>query len=190
MKNIDAINEACLALINGDLEKGRKIIAEEYPHKKPIDKRKSFTMKEKIEIFMRDGFIDRYTGDRLIFPGVLYVLHCVLPDVVPYQDNWKTDACHQAWWELYPSVDHIIPLAVGGTNKKENLVCTTYKRNQAKLAARPEEIGWTLHPAGKLEDWDGKIYWFMDYVTNHSKLLDDKHIRDWYEACCALGIKP
>ncbi len=180
---IDAICEACTALSDGDIEKGREIIGTKYPHQKPLKQRKSFTKKEQLTIFMRDGFIDRYSGGRLIFPGVLSILSDTLPDVFPVHENWKTDQCHQAWWDLFPSIDHIVPLAFGGTNGEDNLVCTSMKRNMAKATSSLEEIGWTIHPAGKLSEWDGMLLWFWEYCRRYSDALDNSYTRGWYETC-------
>lgn len=176
-----AINEVCQALSVGNIEKCREIIQKKYPHKKPLKNRKSFTPKEQLKIFLRDGFIDRYSGNKLIFPGVLCVLSELLPDVFPYQTNWKTDECHQAWWNLFPSIDHIVPLAFGGTNDEENLVCTSMKRNLAKSTSTLEEISWKIYPAGNLKDWDGLFSWFMDYVEKNPELLQNNDIKKWYK---------
>ena len=185
---IIAISEVCNALLENNLDKGREIIQNKYPHKKPLKTRKSFTKKEQLAIFMRDGFIDRYSRDKLIFPGVLCILSYLLPDVFPYQTNWKTDECHQAWWNLFPSIDHIIPLAFGGTNDEENLVCTSMKRNMAKSTSTLEEIGWKIYPPGNLEDWDGLLTWFVKYVGKKPELLEDNSIQSWYKVSCSVNL--
>ena len=73
---ITVISEVWNALLEDNLGKGQETIQNKYPHKKPLKTRKSFTKKEQLAIFMRDGFIDRYSGDKLIFPGVLCILSC------------------------------------------------------------------------------------------------------------------
>ncbi|SDC33299.1 hypothetical protein SAMN04487864_10544 [Succiniclasticum ruminis] len=186
---VNALIAACKALTENNVEEGKNIIQEKYPHQKPLKSRKSFTKKEQVTIFLRDGFIDRYSGDRLIFPGVLCILSHIMPDVFPYQDNWKTDECHQAWWKLFPSIDHIVPLAFGGTNDDDNLVCTSMKRNLAKSTSTLEEIGWNIHPAGNLSEWDGLLSWFMAYIPEHPELLEDVAIRRWFETCQALKVE-
>ena len=178
----NAIQEVCTALSEKNIIKGKEIIQSQYPHKKPLKTRKSFTKKAQVEIFIRDGFIDRYSGDKLIFPGVLCILSAMLPDVFPYQTNWKTDECHQAWWNLFPSIDHVIPLAFGGTNEKENLVCTSMKRNMAKSTSTLEEIGWKIFPEGNLEDWDGMLDWFISYVNENPEILQNNDVKNWYKA--------
>ncbi len=179
---VDAVIETCAALTGGDVAQAAEVIRTKYPHAKPLKKRKTFTRKEQIALFMRDGFIDRYSGERLIFPGVLCILSATLPEVFPCHANWKTDETHQAWWDLFPSIDHIVPLAFGGTNDDDNLVCTSMKRNMAKSTSALEQIGWTVHPPGKLEDWDGLTAWFMNYVGSHPALLLNNDVNDWYRA--------
>lgn len=178
---VDAITEVCSALTKKDFSKAKEIIREKYHHEKPLKARKSFTKKEQLEIFIRDGFIDRYSGDKLLFPGVLCILSHLLSDVFPYQTNWKTDECHQAWWNLFPSIDHIVPLAFGGTNEKNNLVCTSMKRNMAKSTSTLDEIGWNIFPEGNLEEWDGMLKWFIDYVEKNPELLENNDIKNWYK---------
>jgi hypothetical protein len=36
-----------------------------------------------MEVFLRDGFLDRYTGSRLIFPATLRMLSQLLPEEFP-----------------------------------------------------------------------------------------------------------
>ena len=96
VNGVRAIAETCVALSEGNFDKGREIISEKYPHKKPLKPRKSFTKKEQLKIFLRDGFIDRYSGDPLIFPGVLCILSCLVSDVFPYHAHGNMAKCHQA----------------------------------------------------------------------------------------------
>ncbi|MFZ1427770.1 MAG: hypothetical protein WAS21_13460 [Geminicoccaceae bacterium] len=48
-------------------------------------------------MFTRDGFVDRYSGERLVFPGTLRLLAKLLPNEFPFHSNWRTDACHFAF---------------------------------------------------------------------------------------------
>jgi len=61
-----------------------------------------------------DGFIDRYSGQRLVFPGALRLLSHLLPAQFPFHTNWKTDSCHLAFYELFPTIDHVVPISRGG----------------------------------------------------------------------------
>jgi hypothetical protein len=58
---------------------------------------------------MRDGFCDRYTGRRLVFPGVLRLISELFPKEFPWHPNWKQGVGHSLYWELSPTVDHVIP---------------------------------------------------------------------------------
>lgn len=67
------------------------MIRTKYPHVKPRKKRKTFTKREQIALFMHDGFIDRYSGDRLIFLGVLCIFSKTLPEIFPYHPPSKLE---------------------------------------------------------------------------------------------------
>ena len=179
----DAITETCAALKADDVGQAAQIIRTKYPHVKPLKKRKSFSKKEHLALFMRDGFIDRYSGNRLIFPGVLCILSATMPEVFPYHPNGKMTECHQAWWDLVPAIDHVVPIAFGGTNDADNLICTSGIRNMVKSTSTPEELGWKIYPPGNLEEWDGLLAWFMSYVEEHPKLLLTNEVNNWYKAC-------
>ncbi len=71
---------------------------------------------------------------------------------------------------------------------EDNLVCTSMKRNLAKSTSSLKEIGWTIFPPGKLEDWDGLLSWFMKYIPRHQELLENNDIRRWYEICYSMEI--
>ena len=131
---------------------------------------------------MRDGFIDRYSGDKLVNPGMLRAISVLLPEEFPYHAHWKVSDCHLAFWYLMPSLDHIVPVALGGPDDMSNWAATAGFRNQAKGLASLEDMGWTLHDAGKIEDWDGMSRQFLEIVGKHEELLDDKMIKEWYNA--------
>ncbi|WP_196590625.1 HNH endonuclease domain-containing protein [Pectinatus frisingensis] len=134
-----------------------------------------------LQIFVRDGFIDRYTGNKLIFPGTLRILSELMPQEFPYHLNWKMDACHIAWWQLSPTIDHILPIARGGNNEPDNLVCTSMLKNKTKDNFLLDELGWNLFPAGDFEKWDGLINWFIKYVENNRSILNCNYIANWYK---------
>ena len=82
-----------------------------------------------MEQFVRDGFIDRYSGQKLVNPGLLKVLSHYMPETVPYHAHWKMESCHNAYWEFVPTVDHIYPVALGGTDSSENWATTSMLHN-------------------------------------------------------------
>ena len=132
----------------------------------PKEKREDFTPEFKTELLWRDGFIDRYstTREKLIHPMVLRILSECMQDEFPYDSHWNMKTTHIAYYQLYPSFDHIIPNARGGTNKKNNLVCTSYLRNQAKGGYTPEELQWAKD--NEVEIWQYFIENELLFSTN------------------------
>ena len=69
----------------------------------PVEKIvRRYSVVQSMALFLRDGFIDRYTGNRLINPGVLRLLHVVLRDDFPAHPNWKASETHIAFWGIPP----------------------------------------------------------------------------------------
>jgi hypothetical protein len=142
----------------------------------PIERAiRRYTPSQCTAIFFRDGFIDRYSGARLIFPGTLRLLSKILKDDFPYHRNWRTDACHWAFYELFPTVDHKVPITRGGTNDPENLMTTSQLNNSAKANFLIEELRWTLHDPGNPQEWDGLTSWFVSQIQRDKMLLSDKY---------------
>jgi hypothetical protein len=141
---------------------------------------------QSLEIFWRDGFIDRYSGARLIFPASLRLLSHLPPDEFPAHPNWKMAESHFAFWELFPTIDHVVPVARGGSDNSENWVCTSMLRNSAKSNWTIEELGWTLHPPGNVEAWDGLTRWFLDITGRDRALLSNGYLRRWHSAASRL----
>lgn len=169
-------------LLFGSDETVCRIIKEKLPFERlPRDSR-SYSIKQKLQLFVRDGFIDRYSGDKLLNPGFLRILSDLFPKEFPYQTNWKQTECHQEWWMRYPTVDHLAPIARGGKNEPDNWVTTSMLHNQAKLNWTIEELGWKLHEPGRIEEWDGMSASFLAIVDARPSLSEDKYVRDWYRA--------
>ncbi|MBN8671468.1 MAG: HNH endonuclease [Chitinophagales bacterium] len=134
------------------------------------------------KVFLRDGFIDRYSGEKLLFPGIFRILQLELPNDFPAQSNWKMKETHMVYWELFPTIDHVIPIARGGKDTEDNWVTTSMKRNSAKANWLLDEIGWTLNNPGDLKEWDGLVYLFLDLVKVYPELLTNKYISTWQKA--------
>ena len=136
-----------------------------------------------MQVFLRDGFVDRYTGKRLVLPGTLRVIGYLLPNAFPMHPNWRMAESHIAFWELFPTVDHVVPVARGGVDDKSNWVCTSMLKNQAKGHWTLEELGWDLQPAGRLDDWDGMTTWFFEYSESHPDLVNEsRYLSRWKRA--------
>ena len=179
------IKHICKALLEGRNTEAKKIARNQYPFQPLFRKRRNYSLHQSMQVFVRDGFIDRYSGQRLIFPGVLRLLSIFLPDEFPFQKNWKMTETHIAYWELYPTIDHVVPIARGGNDDKSNWVTTSMLRNTAKSNWTLSELGWVLLQPGKMTTWDGFTYLFLDFIDSNSAILNDNYIKRWHRA--AIG---
>ena len=167
-------------LLANNNEAAKKIIVNQYPHKAVKVEKRKYTTAEKMEQFLSDGFIDRYTGKRLLNPGMLKVISTYFPDEFPFHPHWKMTQTHIAFWELIPTIDHIYPIAKGGHDAKENRVTTSMKNNSIKSNYTIDEINWNLYPKGNLADWDGLTSLFVEIVNKDKELMEDNYIKNWY----------
>ena len=156
----DILARACKAVEEQRLGQASTILAAEYPFTPLTNAGRRYSPSQCMEVFVRDGFIDRYSG-RACFSGTLRLLSLLLPQEFPFHSNWKTDACHFAFWELFPTIDHVVPVSRGGLDREDNWVSTSMLLNAAKANFTLEELGWTLHQPGDVNHWDGLTGWFM-----------------------------
>ena len=75
-------------------------------------KRRNRSIRTDLAIYRRDGFIDRYSGRRVVFPGTLRLISLLFPAEFPIDPNWNGNP---ALYRLCPTIDHIVPLMRGGT---------------------------------------------------------------------------
>lgn len=176
----DVLKEVCDFLDLDEENTAEEVINRQYPFRNIEYLNRSYTKSKMLEIFLRDGFIDRYSGHKLIFPPVLRILSIKFPDSFPFHKNWKMSECHIAYWELMPTIDHINPIAQGGTNDDSNLICTSMIRNSAKSYFTLKQLGWEIHPQGNLNNWDGLIHWFLKYVEKNEDFLQIEYIKQWH----------
>jgi 5-methylcytosine-specific restriction endonuclease McrA len=181
-----AIAAVCRALQAGQLDEASSLAKRDYPFAPEAITKREYGPVESTRVFIRDGFIDRYTGDRLVFPPVLRVLSRVLPADFPYHPNWKTDVTHPAYWEVGATVDHVVPVTRGGADDESNWVTTSMARNSAKMNWTLEDLGWTMHRPGSMKDWDGLLGWFLAYTTDHPSTLTSASVRSWHRAAKML----
>ena len=175
----------CKALREGSPDTAADLLRGEYPFAPDRVVERTYGPREATRIFIRDGFIDRYTGERLVFPPVLRVISMALPADFPYHPNWKTDVTHRAYWELSATVDHLVPVTRGGADDDSNWVTTSMARNSAKMNWTLEQLGWTLHPPGDFRTWDGLVGWFLDYTLVHPESLTNASMTNWCKAARA-----
>lgn len=178
----EILSNACEAILEKRHDDAAAMLAAEYPFISLGRVERRYSALESMRLFVRDGFIDRYSGKRLIFPGTLRLLSQILPRQFPFQNNWKTDACHFGYYELFPTVDHLIPVSRGGSDDEDNWVSTSMLKNTAKANFTIEELGWRLHPSGELSQWDGLTGWFMRQVPQISEDAMSPYLRRWAAA--------
>jgi hypothetical protein len=179
----EAIKSICEALSISGIDRASEVANREYPFV-PITPMAAriFSEAQALRVFVRDGFVDRYSGSLLLFPPVLRVLTALLPAEFPFHRNWKMDKTHPAYWELFPTLDHVVPVARGGQDHEENLMSTSMLRNSAKGNSTLEELGWHLHPTGDMARWDGMMSWCLEFIRSKNELARDAYIGRWYRA--------
>ncbi len=179
----DILTDVANCLSKSNKSKAIKIINSEYPflpsNKKRKNKRK-YTRLQSLDIFIRDGFIDRYTGEKLIYPSVLYAIAYELPEAFPMGGSKENS--HSAHWDLFPTIDHIDPIANGGEDIPENWITTSMTTNMKKSSMTVEQLNLKIHPPGKLDDWDGLCSWYVQYFQNHEYLSSIDLNKSWHKA--------
>ena len=181
MEKVQAIESAAKAILGSNLEVAKEIINTDYPFNKMISTERKYTDKQKMAQFVRDGFIDRYSGQKLLNPGILKVLSYYMPEEFPYHAHWKMEECHNAYWEFVPTLDHIYPVALGGADDEANWATTSMLHNSIKNNWTLEQLQWKLYPAGDYEDWDGLTNLFLQIVESDTELLKDAYVKRWYK---------
>jgi hypothetical protein len=172
----------CQAVSVGTPDHAAAILERDYPFAPEMVTKRRFRPTEYLQVFIRDGFIDRYTGDRLIFPPVLRAVSFALQEHFPYHPNWKTQVTHPAYWEVSATIDHLIPVTCGGADEASNWVTTSMARNSAKMNWTLAELGWQLHPPGDVREWDGMLQWFVQYADMRPEIIADNGMRSWLQA--------
>lgn len=177
---ISVMEEISDLIVNNQI-KAASLLAKEkclFEYKKSNTRGKADSAK--LEVFVRDGFIDRYSGEKLIFPGMLRLLSIILPEDFPFHSHWKMSETHIAYWKLFPTIDHVFPVARGGKDEPENLVTTTMLRNSIKAQWTLGEIQWQLYPRGDIQKWDGLMSVFTKIIDNKQDYLKNSYIENWY----------
>jgi hypothetical protein len=182
MHNARIISSICDLLSSGDTEAAAHALVERYPLAGPQVRRGAWSKTRLIKVFIRDGFTDRYSGEPLVFPGTLRAITLFLPEQFPYHPNWKQSETHPAYWDLSPTVDHVVPVARGGADEELNVVTTSMLRNAAKANWLIEEMQWSDVRAPLAEGWDGLLSWFFSTYEKHDVLQGDVAARSWYRA--------
>ncbi|TVT74049.1 MAG: HNH endonuclease [Denitromonas halophila] len=158
------------------------VLRERYPFVPAMRTGRKCTPRQMTAVFLRDGFVDRYRGTRLVCPPALRLISHYLPGEFPYHKNGKMDLGHVAYWELFPTIDHVHPVARGGTDSEDNWVTCSMTTNSIKANWTLEQLGWRLLPPGKQDEWDGLLNWFVEQVDRDPSLLAESYFKRWIGA--------
>lgn len=184
---VTILDRVLQALRRGDSAVARDLLRNEYPFVPVRSEGRRYTELQSLRVFVRDGFVDRYSGMRLLFPGIFRLLSRYLPQEFPFHPNWKMAETHSAYWELFPTIDHFQPLARGGVDNDTNWMTTSMLRNAAKANWTLDELGWKLWPPGSLADWDGHTRLFLEFIDSDRSMLEDGYLRRWHAAAIRSG---
>ena len=183
------IASVCGALTRNSHDEARAIIERDYPFAPVAKTTRRYTPRIMTSIFLRDGFVDRYRKQRLVFPPTLRLISHALPDAFPYHPNGKMTVGHMAYWELFPTIDHVTPVARGGRDEASNWVCCSMRTNQIKAHWTMDELGWTLHDPGDCAEWDGLLGWFIQYVESQpAAYVKSAYVAKWYAAAKSFRL--
>ena len=184
--HIHVISAASEALLRGSVVEAEHIIQTSYPFIYQPAVPRTYSELEKTRVFARDGFINRYSGERLVFIGMLRVLSYRMPSAFPYHPNWKMESCHIAYWQLAPTLDHVMPVTRGGKDEEANWATTSMIRNAIKANWTLEELDWTLWPSGSFAEWDGLLHTFVKLVETDSSLMAHQYFKAQYRLAKAI----
>jgi hypothetical protein len=95
---------------------------------------------------------------------------------------------HPAFWELYPTVDHVIPIARGGADDETNIVTTSMLSNGAKGNWLLGELGWPTQRASVVDGWDGMLGWFLSQWDANEALHGNPYLRRWHRAAIRHAV--
>jgi hypothetical protein len=186
---IQTIKQACRLLSNNQVKEAALHIKEHYPFKPLIKSKRNYSARQMTAIFIRDGFIDRYKGQQLVFPPALRLISHYIPETFPYHKNGKMSVGHIAYWELFPTIDHVFPVTREGMDEESNWVCCSMLTNSIKSNWTLNELGWQLLQPGNNTNWDGMLQWYIDQVEENNAFLSNNYFRTWYHAAKVFNAK-
>jgi hypothetical protein len=185
LEAIQAIKQVCELLSDKQVKEAALHIQDHYPFKPLAKSKRKYSARQMLDIFVRDGFIDRYKGHQLVFPPSLRLISQYIPEIFPYHKNGKMSVGHMAYWELFPTIDHVLPVAREGRDDEMNWVCCSMLSNSIKSNWTLDELGWQLLPPGNIVEWDGMLKWYIDQVEENNIFLSTQYFRTWYNAAKA-----
>lgn len=181
-------------LAAGEIDLARRTASERLPFTPRRRDKHHISDRDKLRVYLKDGFIDRYTGLQVWHPCALRLFAEFMPDLLPYHKNGRLDQCHILHWDLSPAVDHIVPITRGGAHDPENWITTSWGKNTIKSNMSLDELGWTIHPRGDLKEWDGGTGWLLGAIEHRGDLRLKTPFGKWHRDTLAvlseIGVEP
>ena len=171
------VRQVGVALAAGDKLQASEIARSDYPFAPQTTGKRVFSALQTTSVFLRDGFVDRYSGTELVFPGVLRLLSRLLPEEFPAHPNRKMTESHIVDYALFPTIDHVLPIARGGSNHADHWGTTSMVLNSAKANFTLDELRWTLLPPGDPARWDGLLHCFLEIISHSPEHLADNYVK-------------
>lgn len=78
------LRSVCAALLDQRTEDAQALLRTTAPFSSSPAQKRQYTEFEKTQLFLRDGFIDRYTGKKLVFSGILRLISIRMPETFPF----------------------------------------------------------------------------------------------------------
>jgi len=180
MEDADRVAELCRLLDQGATEAAVQTAEAHLPFTPLEPTGRRYTQTQMLQVYVGDHFTDRYTGQRLVHPAALRMLHHMMPEQIPFHRNWKQDSCHLIFWTLTPTLDHLIPQARGGPDDANNWVTCSMKTNAAKSNWTLEELNWQLRPVNENDEWDGLSRWYLENYESKPEWAENPSLTSWY----------
>jgi 5-methylcytosine-specific restriction endonuclease McrA len=176
------IASVCSLLGKGAPDAAAHLLRRDYPFAPEEVTVRRYGPVESTCVYIRDGFIDRYTGAQLIFPPSCASFPPCFHPSSPSIRTGRRLRYTPLFANLGATVDHLVPVTRGGADDESNWVTISMARNSAKMNWTLDELRWTLHPPGDVREWDGMMRWFLEYIKEHPETSSNASVRQWYRA--------
>ncbi len=178
MEKESVIGEVLACLVKGDPGAAQERLRASYPFVPMVHRRVGMSERRKLRLFLRDGIVDRYPGQRLDYPPLLRTISLFLPEEFPLHPNWRMCSCHQAYWELISTIDHQLPVTRGGCDEDDNLVTPSCGTMPSLTGLLKSRVGGSILRAP--HQWDGLMQGFLDLTEVRPSILSNSYVKSWY----------
>lgn len=142
-------------------------------------------------VYARDGYQCRYCGGKVVLTPVMRLLSRLHPEAFPYQVNWKAGLTHPAFAALSATLDHVVPVALGGDSLAEdNLVCACWSCNLRKSDLTMDAVGFMLTDRPADPAWDGLSASYRALWVAAGQPMLGANEREWMRAVDATTASP